>query len=178
MSVASSSPPQNPAGDYTPEINIPVARRKELIAEFAAAPGQLKELLSKLSPAQLDTYYKNWTIRQITHHLADSHVNTYIRFKVALTEENPTIKPYDETKCAELPDAKTGDLGPSLVLLEAVHARLVECLKTMSDADFARTYYHPESKKNYRLDEALNLYVWHSRHHIAQVAWIMKDRSW
>lgn len=176
MSTAQASPPVNPAGDYTPEINIPTARRGELIAAYAAFPTQLRQLISKLSPSQLDTLYKNWTIRQIVHHLADSHVNTYMRFKVSLTEDNPTIKPYDETKCSQLPDAKSGDIAPALALFEAIHARLVQTLKTMSDADFARTYYHPESQKSYRLDEALNLYVWHSRHHIAQVEWIVQNR--
>jgi hypothetical protein len=174
--TAQLSPPTNPAGEYTPEANISAARRDELIAAFAAFPAQLKQLLSQLAAGQLDTLYKNWTIRQIVHHLADSHVNTYMRFKVALTEDNPIVKPYDETLCAELPDAKSGDIGPAVALFEAVHSRLVQALLTMSDADFARTYCQPQYNKTFRLDEALNLYVWHSRHHLGQIEWIMENR--
>lgn len=176
MSAPQLSPPENPAGEYTREANTPAARRAELIAAFAAFPAQLKGLLAKLSPGQLDTLYKNWTIRQIVHHLADSHVNTYIRFKVALTEDNPIVKPYDETLCADLPDAKSGDIAPAVALFEAVHARLVQALKTMSEADFARTYCQPQYNKTFRLDEALHLYVWHSRHHIGQIEWVIQNR--
>lgn len=176
MSIGQLSPPENPAGEYIREIEIPASRRAELIAAYAAVPAQLKALLAKITPQQLDTLYKNWSIRQIVHHLADSHVNTYMRFKVALTEESPTVKPYDETKCAELPDSKSGDIGPAVALLEAIHARLVQSLKTMSEADFARSYRQPEYNKTFRLDEALTLYVWHSRHHLAQIEWLIANR--
>jgi uncharacterized damage-inducible protein DinB len=178
MSTATPAPPQNPAGEYVREIDLSPTRRTELIAQFEAAPVELRKLVSKLSDSQLDTLYKNWSIRQITHHLADSHCNSYIRFKVALTEVNPTIKPYDETKCSELPDAKHGPISQPLALLEAVHARHVQCLKSMTNADFSRTYFHPESNKSYRLDEALNLYAWHSRHHTAQIKWIIDQKGW
>jgi hypothetical protein len=115
----------------------------------------VRAAVAGLTPAQLDTPYKKWTVRQIVHHLADSHVNAYMRFKSALTEDMPTIKPYDETKCAELPDSKVGDIGPALALLDAVHAKWVVVLKAMSDADFARVYVHPEYQKEFALGEAL-----------------------
>jgi hypothetical protein len=175
MSVA---PPKNPAGEYVAEPNPSAAKRAELIAEVATMPAKLRDLVAKLTPAQLDTKYKNWTIRQIVHHLPDSHVNAYMRFKVALTEESPTIKAYDETKCAELPDSKSADIGTSLALLEAVHARWVVVMKAMSDADFARTYVHPEYEKHFTLGEALGLYAWHGRHHPAQIEWLKKQKGW
>jgi len=172
------SPPQNPAGEYVPDPNPSAAKRAELIAEIAALPGKVRGLLANLNPARLDTKYKNWSVRQIVHHLADSHVNAYIRFKLALTEENPTIKPYDESKWAELPDTKSADVGPSLSMLEAVHARWVTVLKAMAEADFARTYLHPEYQKRFSLGEALGLYAWHCRHHPGQIAWLKERNGW
>ena len=106
-------PPQNPAGDYVPDPAPSPAGRAELIAEIVALPGKVRGLVTQLSPAHLDTKYRNWTVRQIVHHLADSHVNAYVRFKLALTEDRPAIKPYDETKWADLPDAKSADVAPS-----------------------------------------------------------------
>lgn len=171
-------PPQNPAGEYVPDPNPSAERRASFVAEIAAMPGSLRRLVAGLAPAQLDTKYRNWTIRQIVNHLADSHVNAYVRFKLALTEDGPTIKPYDETKWAELPDAKAGDIEPSLAMIDAVHARWVTVLKAMSDADFARTYVHPEYQKQFALGEALGLYAWHSRHHPGQIAWLKKEKEW
>ncbi len=172
------APPQNPAGEYVPEPNPLAAKRAEMIAEVAALPAKLRGLVAKLTPAQLDTKYKNWTVRQIVHHLPDSHVNAYMRFKLALTEESPMIKPYDETKCAEMPDSKSGDIGMSLALLEAMHVRWVAVMKAMSDADFARTYVHPEYQKKFTLGEALGLYAWHGRHHSGQIEWLKKEKGW
>lgn len=172
------SPPQNPAGDYVPEPNPPAANRNDWIAEIAALPGKVRTLVAGFSPAQLDTKYRNWSVRQIVHHLADSHVNAYVRFKLALTESGPTIKPYDETKWAELPDTKTADVSLALALLDAVHAKWGVVLKAMSDADFARYYVHPEYQKQFTLGEALGLYAWHGRHHTGQVEWLKAQRGW
>jgi hypothetical protein len=172
------SPPQNPAGEYVPDANPSAPKRAEMIAEIAALPAKVKALVANLTQAQLDTKYRNWTIRQIVHHLPDSHANAYVRFKLALTEDAPTIKPYDETKWAELPDTKSADIGPSLALLDAIHTRWVTVLRAMSDADFARVYVHPEYQKRFGLGEALGLYAWHGRHHPAQIEWVKKENGW
>jgi hypothetical protein len=173
-----ATPPQNPAGAYLPKSAVTPAERAELIAVLESAPAQLRNLVERLSTEQLNTRYKNWSIRQIIHHIADSHVNAYIRFKAAITEDNPTIKPYDETKCSELPDAKEGCILPPLALVEAIHVRWVQLLKTMNDDDFARTYFHPEYQKKTSLNAALDQYAWHTRHHIAQIRWILDQKGW
>ena len=115
---------------------------------------------------QLDTPYRpdGWTVRQVVHHLADSHLNAYIRFRLALTEDQPTIKPYDQSKWAELPDARTAPVETSLQLIDGLHQRLVVLLRSMSEADFARTFLHPE-RGVMRLDLTVAMYAWHSRHH-------------
>lgn len=170
------SPPDFPAGPYRPELNPTPARCAGLIGEIEHLPARVRELVAGLKAAQLDTRYKNWTIRQIVHHLADSHMNAFIRFRLALTEDHPTIKPYDETRWAELPDAQAADVGLSINLLEALHARWVLLLRSMTDADFARSYYHPEYQKEFSLAEALGLYAHHCRHHPAQIAWLRREK--
>src|SRR5947209_13151851 len=132
-------PPQHPAGEYMPERSIDPRRRGELITIVADAPANLRKLVDGLRGDQLDTRYRNWTIRQIVHHLADSHVNSYIRFKWALTEECPTIKAYDETRWAALDDSCTGDIRVPLALLEGLHPRWVQLLRSMTEPQFART---------------------------------------
>ena len=166
------TPPDFPAGAYVAEPQPTPARRAELIAEIEQLPVRLRSLVEGQSAAQLDRRYKNWTVRQIAHHLADSHLNAFVRFRLALTEDRPTIKPYDETRWAELPDAKTADVMLSVALLEALHARWVLLLRALSDADFERSYRHPEYQKEFRLAEALGLYAHHGRHHTAQIAWL------
>jgi uncharacterized damage-inducible protein DinB len=172
------TPPDFPAGIYQPEPNPSPARRAELIAEIERLPAKARAAVAGLTPAQLDTRYRNWTVRQIAHHLADSHVNAYVRFRLALTEEAPTIKPYDEGKWSDLPDARTADLEASLKLLEGVHARWVELLRAMTDADFGRTYLHPEYRKTYSLAEVLGLYAHHGRHHTGQIEWLRQQHGW
>lgn len=169
------TPPKNPAGESSQETQLTVERRAELIAVIARAPGHLKAAVLDLSDTQLDTKYVNWTIRQIVHHLADSHIHSYARFKWALTEEHPTIKPYDETQCAALPDSLRGDISQPLALLDALHARWLQLMRTMSDNQFRRTYYHPESKNTVTLDAALSSYAWHCRHHTAQIVWLREQ---
>jgi len=169
------SAPQWPAGEYVAEPEATPARRAEFIAEIDRQPATVRSAVAGLSNEQLDAKYRNWTVRQIVHHLADSHANAYVRFRVALTEENPTIKPYDETRWSELPDARTHDVEVSLKMLEALHARWVALLHAMGDADFARTYYHPEHQKTFRLSEVLGMYAHHGRHHAGQLAWQRKN---
>ena len=171
-------PPQNPAGAFVPEEGYGPQRRAEFIADLAAAPRALRQAVAGLSDEQLDTRYRNWTIRQIVHHLADSHVNSYIRFKWALTEDMPTIKAYDEGRWAALADARTGDIGPPLALLQGLHARFVQLLRSLTEPQFARSFLHPETGKTVSLDAALCYYAWHGKHHTAQIAWLRDRHGW
>ncbi|HJZ90200.1 MAG TPA: putative metal-dependent hydrolase [Gemmataceae bacterium] len=172
------TPPPNPAGEYIPEPDPMPQRRAELIAQIERLPADARAAVVGLSPTQLDTRYRNWTVRQIIHHLADSHLNAFIRFRLALTEDTPTIKPYDESKWAELPDMKAADVDLSLRLLEGLHARWVLLLRAMTDADFAREYHHPEYRKTYRLAEVLGMYAHHGRHHTGQIQWLRQSNGW
>ncbi len=170
--------PQNPAGAFVPEENYGPQRRDELIAVIAGAPALLRHSVTGLSDSQLDTKYRNWTIRQIVHHVADSHINSYVRFKWALTEERPTIKPYDDGRWAALEDARTGDLRAPLALLDGLHLRWVQLLRCMSDDQFGRCFFHPETGQTVSLRAALCYYAWHGQHHTAQVNWLRKQRGW
>ena len=159
-----------PIGKF--DWNAPVTpdMRPGLIAQIAAAPKLFREAVEGMSCAQLDTPYRlgGWTARQVIHHLADSHMNSYIRFRLALTEDEPTIKPYLEAKWAELADARSAPVSVSLQLLDALHERWADLLRNMTDADFARSFRHPERGLT-RLDTTLAVYVWHSRHHTAHI---------
>jgi hypothetical protein len=170
--------PRNPAGAFVPEENYGSQRRDEFIAVIETAPAALRKEVAGLSEDQLDTRYRNWTIRQIVHHLADSHVNSYIRFKLALTEELPTIKPYDEGRWAALEDARTGDVQAPLALLEGLHAGWVQLLRTLTDEQFSRAFLHPETGQTVSLSAALCSYAWHCRHHTAQITWLRGQRGW
>lgn len=171
-------PPEFPVGPYVPEPDPPPARRAELIAGVAALPAELRRAVAGLSDARLDTRYQNWTVRQIVHHVADSHVNCYVRFRLALTEDRPTIKPYEEAAWVQLPDARTGPVELSLALLDALHARWVALLGALTAADFARAYFHPQSGTTVTLAEALGSYAWHGRHHTGQVVWLRAAHGW
>jgi hypothetical protein len=170
--------PQYPAGppaleqDYSPE------RRGEFIAVLEAAPAALRRAVTGLSEDKLDTRYRNWTIRQIVHHIADSHVNSYIRFKWALTEERPTIKAYHEDRWVALEDARTGDVRAPLALLDGLHACWVQLLRAMTEEQFARSFTHPETGAVVRLDGALCSYAWHCRHHTGQITWLREQHGW
>ena len=169
------TPPTNPAGEFSEPSGLTPLNHAELIAVIAAAPGHLKAAVHDLTDTQLDTKYVNWSIRQIVHHLADSHIHSYARFKWALTEENPTIKPYDETRCAALPDSLSGGICQPLALFEGLHGRWLQLMRTMNDSQFRRTFYHPESKKSVSLENALSYYAWHCRHHTAQIVWLREQ---
>jgi hypothetical protein len=171
-------PPQYPAGPDVPVENPTPEGRAELIAAVEQAPARLRQAVVGLSDPQLDTRYKNWTIRQIVHHLADSHVNAYVRFKLALTEDVPTIKPYEDGRWVELDDERRGDVAVPLALLDALHASWVRLLRSMTDEQFARAYFHPESGVKVPLSAALGSYAWHGRHHTAQVLWLRQTRGW
>jgi hypothetical protein len=171
-------PPLHPAGPFTPEATLDGRRRSTLIGEIETAPGLLRAAVAGLSDVQLDTRYKNWTIRQIVHHLADSHVNSYVRFKWTLTEETPTIKPYDEGLWVALEDSRTGELGPPLAFLDGLHQRWVQLLRLLTDEQFARSFFHPETSQLVTLSSALSYYAWHGRHHTAQILWLRSQHGW
>ncbi|MFH1197198.1 MAG: putative metal-dependent hydrolase [bacterium] len=156
------------------------AERTIIIDNLFMIPFILRDEVENLTDEQLNTRYRDggWTIRQVVHHLADSHVNAYVRFKLALTEDNPTIKPYREDLWAELSYSRTGKIDVSLNMLEALHRRLHSLLKNMTDEDFNKTYFHPEKDRNVSLNEALVLYEWHGRHHIAQITALKQRKSW
>ena len=170
-------PPQNPAGEFVPEENINPERRAEFITVIEKAPATLRKVVADLSDDQLDTRYRNWTIRQIVHHLPDSHVNSYIRFKWALTEEQPTIKAYYEDRWVALEDSRAGDIQAPLALLEGLHARWVLLLRSMTEPQFSRCFIHPEAGKSVSLDAALCYYAWHCRHHTAQITWVREQHG-
>ncbi len=171
-------PPQNPVGPYSEHPCLAVDHRESLISIIARAPGRFKAAVADLSETQLNQKYVNWTIRQIVHHLADSHVHSYSRFKWALTEDHPTIKPYDETLCAELPDSKSGCILPPLALFDGLHLRWVQLLRSMNPAEFSRTFFHPASQKTVTLDAALGYYAWHCQHHTGQIEWLRGQIGW
>lgn len=171
---------RQPIGRYQFEFGVTDQERPRWIDDIAAAPAQLRAAVANLSPAQLDTPYRagGWTLRQVVHHLPDSHLNAYIRFKLTLTEDAPTVKPYDENLWAELPDARTGPIEPSLELLAGLHERWVLMLRQMAPEDFARVFFHPEQKRTMSLDEILGQYAWHGRHHIAQITTFRDRMGW
>jgi hypothetical protein len=146
------------------------AQRAAWIEEIAQLPGKVRMTVASLPPDALDKPYRDggWTGRQVVHHLADSHIHSYVRFKHALTEDQPTIKPYNEATWAELEDARTSPIDVSIALLEALHARWVEFLRSLSKADWSREFIHPEFGVR-DLTTCLALYAWHGRHHVGHL---------
>ncbi|MBZ5525716.1 MAG: bacillithiol transferase BstA [Acidobacteriia bacterium] len=169
-----------PIGQYSPPSTIGRAEREAWIAELETLPGKLRNAVEDLSDDQLDKPYRpgGWTVRQVVHHIADGHLNSYTRFRLALTEQTPTIKPFEETAWAELPDAKLGPIEPSLVLTDALHRRWVMLLRSLSDDDFKRSYRHPERAELTPLESTLGYFAWHSRHHVAQILSLRKREGW
>lgn len=159
-----------PIGKHQPEREITRARIAEYIDEIETLPVALRAAVEVLSPADLEKRYRDggWTIRQVVHHLADSHMNAYTRYRLALTEDTPTIKPYDEARWAELPDSQLPP-GISLDLIEALHRRWVAVLRELDGDAFAREFFHPEQNRNIRLDGMLGVYAWHGKHHLAHI---------
>jgi hypothetical protein len=139
----------------------------------------MRAAVEGLTNEQLDTPYRfgGWTVRQVVHHVPDSHLNSYVRFKLALTEDTPTIKPYDEAAWARLADTATVETETSLALLESLHDRWVRLLESMSDADFKRSFLHPELGLA-RLDQNLALYAWHGKHHVAHITALRDRMGW
>lgn len=168
-----------PIGKFHIKGQLNEADRAELIAQIADAPARLREAVEGLTPEQFDTPYRpdGWTVRQLVHHLPDSHMNSYVRFKLALTEDRPTIKTYEQALWARLPDSKNTPVETSLTLFEALHERWVNLLRSMSPADFARKVNHPE-RGLIDLDHLLAIYAWHGRHHVGHITALRERMGW
>ena len=149
------------------------------IQEIAETPANLRAAVTGLSAEHLDTPYRpgGWTVRQVVHHVPDSHMNSYIRFRLALTEDEPTIKPYDQSRWAELADSRTASIETSLALLESLHERWLLLLRSLSPADLRREFRHPELGV-VSLEKNLALYAWHGRHHVAHITSLRERMGW
>jgi hypothetical protein len=171
-----------PVGKYEPITETNEAQRRALIESLAEAPRRLRAAVKDLSPQQLDTPYRQegWTVRQVVHHVADSHLNGYIRFRWALTEAEPMIKAYEEKDWALLADSRTAEPEVSLALLEALHQRWVMLLSALSSEQFARALRHPDWAEwgPLKLDTLLGLYEWHGRHHTAHITALRERMQW
>jgi uncharacterized damage-inducible protein DinB len=169
---------QYPVGPFTRVSELSPAQRQECIEHIARAPALLRTAVTGLDDRQLDTPYRpgGWTVRQVVHHVPESHMNAYVRFKLALTEDVPTIKPYNQARWAETPDTRA-PVEVSLALLEALHVRWVMLLRGIGAAEFGRRLNHPESGVM-TLDNVLALYAWHGRHHTAHVTSLRERMGW
>jgi hypothetical protein len=174
----SEQDPRFPVGKFKPVQGADPALRRQCIADLSALPSRMRAAVSGLSNDQLETPYRDggWTVRQVVHHVADSHMNGLIRVKLALTEDTPTIKPYKEALWAELPDAKL-PIDISLGIIDGVHARLDAITSGLKDADFARPFMHPDNGVM-TIDTWVQLYGWHSRHHVAHITELRKRKGW
>lgn len=168
-----------PVGRFTPPASFTPELRATQIATLRQLHAKLREAVASLNDSQLDTPYREggWTLRQVVHHLADSHANSFVRFKLALTEDWPTIKGYDEAAWAELADSRTLPVAVSLQLLEGLHTRWVALIESMREADFEKGYVHPKMGRQ-SLAEALALYAWHSLHHTAHITGLRARMGW
>lgn len=168
-----------PIGKFQRKERLSAADRAGCIAKIAAAPEKFRAAVSGLGEEQLATPYRpgGWTVRQVVHHVPDSHMNAYVRFKLTLTEERPAVKTYREPLWAELFDARTAPVEPSLALLESLHLRWVMLLRSLGEAEFARTLDHPDNGPM-ALDDLLQLYAWHGEHHTAHIARLRERSGW
>jgi DinB superfamily len=169
-----------PVGKFDFDAPVNETDYPKLIAAVAETPVALRSAVGGLSRVQLETRYRpgGWTVKQVVHHVPDSHLNAYTRFKLALTEDEPTIKPYDEAAWAELPDSRTVPIEVSLDLLDALHLRWVALLRSMDTEDFNRGLRHPEHGRVITLKQMLGLYAWHGRHHVAHITSLRKREGW
>jgi hypothetical protein len=171
--------PRYPIGKFVFNGRLTDAQRAPFIDDIERAPADLRSAVSGLSEPQWDTPYREggWTVRQVVHHVPDSHLNAYIRFKLALTEDEPTIKPYMENLWAELDDTRSTPPEVSLTLLDQLHARWVRLLRSMKPDDWKRTFRHPELG-TVALEKNLALYSWHGKHHVAHITELRKHMGW
>lgn len=171
--------PRYPIGKFSFEGALTEDQKLKFLDDVEQTPTRLRAAVQGLSEQQLDTPYRDggWTVRQLVHHVPDSHVNSYVRFKLALTEEEPTIRPYMEDRWAELPEAKTAPVELSLGLLESLHKRWNLTMRAIKPNEWKRTFRHPEMG-SMNLEKALALYAWHGRHHVAQVTALREKMGW
>ena len=165
---------------HRPKRPLETTERRQMIDTIAHTPDAVRAAVRGLSDQQLDTPYRSggWTVRQVVHHVPDSHMNAYVRFKLALTEDVPTIKPYDEAEWAKLSDVRDTPVETSLTLLAALHERWVRLLRAMTPDDFGRTLDHPEWDAPLTLDAVLALYAWHGPHHTAHITNLRQRMGW
>lgn len=168
-----------PVGKSAMPATVTDAHRQKWIDEIAGTPAALRDAVAGLTDKQLDTPYREggWTLRQVAHHIPDSHMHAYCRTKYAITENHPTAKPYDENAWAMLADARM-PLAPSLAILDGVHTRWVVVLRALKPTDFTRTWFHPENGKTLKVDDLLALYSWHGRHHVAHITSLRQRLRW
>ena len=178
--------------DTSPDLRYPIGQptlpigpleagaRTAHIAHIALLADQVRAAVTGLSATQLDTPYRpgGWTVRQVIHHLPDSHLNSYTRFKLALTEDNPTVRPYEEQAWAELPDIAATPPAVSLAMLESLHIRWTILLRNLRAEQWQRTFYHPGTQRDFTLDQALVMYSWHGRHHLAHITELRRRLAW
>jgi uncharacterized damage-inducible protein DinB len=168
-----------PVGKLSYDNEVTPGKRTAWIRQIAETPAAMRSALRGLTDAQLDTPYRpaGWTLRQVAHHVPDSHMNAFVRFKLALTEDNPTIKPYNESEWAKLADVKLTPVETSLEILDALHRRWVLLLESMQPEDFARPLLHPENGPM-TLDRLLQMYAWHGRHHVGHITSLRQRENW
>ncbi len=168
-----------PVGKFTYAGPPDEEQKRTFLDDIAGTPANLRAAVAGLSDAQLDTPYRSggWTVRQLVHHLPDSHLNSYVRFKLALTEDDPTIKPYAEDRWAELADTKSTPVEVSLTMLDSLHDRWLRLMRSMTSAEWKRTFRHPDLG-SMPLEKTLALYAWHGKHHVAHITELRKRMSW
>jgi hypothetical protein len=173
------SDPRFPIGEFLYQGPPTADQKQQFLDEIERAPANLRAAVAGLSDQQLDTPYRDggWTVRQVVHHVPDSHMNSYVRFKLALTEDSPTIKPYMENLWAELPEAKSAPIEVSLSLLENLHGRWMLLLRSLKPEDWKKTFRHPELGPM-DLEKTLALYAWHGKHHVAHVTKLRERMKW
>ncbi len=169
-----------PTGKFTFDADVTPDKRATSIATIREAPASFRQAVHGLTEPQLNTPYRpdGWTVRQVVHHVPESHMNAYIRFKLAITEDKPTVKPYSEDAWSKLPDVTREPVDTSLTLLDALHKRWVTLLETMKPEQFARTVFHPEYKREMSLDYLLQMYAWHCGHHAAHITTLCTRKGW
>ncbi|MBP1603080.1 MAG: DinB-like domain protein [Acidobacteria bacterium] len=177
--IAAMTDPRYPIGLFTPPPAFTPALRQEYLDQVAAVPARLRAAVDGLTASYLDHPYRDegWTLAQVVHHVADSHINAYVRFKLAVTEDNPPVKAYNEALWAGLADASATDVRGSLDLLASLHGRWVTFLRSLDDEQFSRTYNH-SAMGPVTLDHALALYAWHGRHHTAHITALRERMGW
>jgi hypothetical protein len=178
--VPAEKDPRYPIGKFKYQGPATEEQREQMISNIEKTPAAVRSAVAGLSEQQLETPYREggWTVRQVIHHIPDSHMNAYVRFKLALTEEEPTIKPYFEDLWAKLAENQSTPIEVSLVLLESLHRRWVYLLRSLSTEDWNRSFRHPETGRLVSLERNLGIYSWHGQHHVAHITELRKRMGW